>query len=147
YEYSNLGAGLLAFALARKAGMSYNELLRIRILDPLGMTSTSIVLSEDQKRRLATGYDGTLHPVKNWDFDVLAGAGALRSTANDLLRFVAANLELTTTPLTKALRMMRTVRHATDSSDMQVMMGWHVWKRYGVQIVWHNGVTGGYWSF
>jgi D-alanyl-D-alanine-carboxypeptidase/D-alanyl-D-alanine-endopeptidase len=147
YEYSNLGAGLLAHALARKAGMSYSELLRIRILDPLGMTSTSIQLSEDQKRRLATGYDGALLPAKNWDFDVLAGAGALRSTANDLLKFLAANLELTTTPLARAMRLMRTVHHSTDSPDMEVMMGWHLWKRYGVRIVWHNGVTGGYWSF
>ncbi len=76
YEYSNLGVGLLAHALARKAGMSYSELLRVRILDPLGMTSTSIVLSEDQKRRLATGYDNSLIPAKNWNFDVLAGANA-----------------------------------------------------------------------
>ena len=147
YEYSNLGAGLLAHALARKAGMSYNELLRIRILDPLGMTSTSITLGEDQKRRLATGYDGSLLPAKNWDFDVLAGAGALRSTANDLLKFLSAALELNTTPLTPAMRFMQTVHHAAESPDMEMMMGWHVWKRYGVRIVWHNGVTGGYWSF
>jgi D-alanyl-D-alanine-carboxypeptidase/D-alanyl-D-alanine-endopeptidase len=147
YEYSNLGAGLLAHALARKAGMSLGELFRLRILDPLGMTSTSIALSADQKRRLATGYDGALSPAKNWDFDALAGALALRSTANDLLKFLAANLELTHTPLAPAVRLMRTVRHSTDSPDMEIMMGWHVWNRYGAHIIWHNGVTGGYWSF
>ena len=147
YEYSNLGVGLLAHALARKAGISYAELLRIRILDPLGMNSTSIILSEDQKRRLATGYDSSLHPARNWDFDVLAGAGALRSTANDLLKFLAAALELNSTPLTPAMRLMGTVHHAAESPDMEIMMGWHVWKRYGARIVWHNGVTGGYWSF
>ncbi len=147
YQYSNLGAGLLAHALARKAGMSYSELVRIRILDPLGMTSTSIILSDDQKRRLASGYDGTLLPAPNWDFDVLEGAGALHSTANDLLKFLAANLELTGTPINPAMRLMRTFRHATDSPDIDVMLGWHIWKRYGVNIVWHNGVTGGYWSF
>jgi CubicO group peptidase (beta-lactamase class C family) len=147
YEYSNLGAGLLAHALARKAGMSYAELLRIRILDPLGMTSTGIILSESQKRRLATGYDASLQAARNWDFDVLAGAGALHSTANDLLKFLAAVMELNTTPLTPAMRLMNTVHHSTDSPDMEVMLGWHVWKRYGAKIVWHNGVTGGYWSF
>jgi D-alanyl-D-alanine-carboxypeptidase/D-alanyl-D-alanine-endopeptidase len=147
YEYSNLGVGLLGHALARKAGMSYGELLRIRILDPLGMNSTSIILSEDQKRRLATGYDASLQPTKNWDFDCLAGAGALRSTANDLLKFLAAALELNTTPITPAMRLMYTVHHATESPDMEIMMGWHVWKRYGTRIIWHNGVTGGYWSF
>jgi serine-type D-Ala-D-Ala carboxypeptidase/endopeptidase len=147
YEYSNLGVGLLAHALACKAGMSYGELLRTRVLAPLGMTSTGVVLSEDQKRRLARGYNNALMPARNWDFEALAGAGALRSTANDLLKFLSANLELTDTPLAPAMRLMRTVRHATDSPDLEVMMGWHVWERYGAHIVWHNGVTGGYWSF
>ncbi len=147
YEYSNLGVGLLGHALARKAGMPYAELLRIRILDALGMTSTSILLGEDQKRRLAMGYNGALFPAKNWDFDAFAGAGALRSTANDLLKFLAANLELVSTPITPALRLMHTVHHATNSPDMEIMMGWHVWNRYGARIIWHNGVTGGYWSF
>jgi D-alanyl-D-alanine-carboxypeptidase/D-alanyl-D-alanine-endopeptidase len=147
YEYSNLGVGLLAYALARKAGMTLGELLRVRILHPLGMTSTGIVLSPDQKRRLATGYDGALSPAQNWDFDALAGAGGLRSTANDLLKFLAANLEPGSTPLGPAVRLMRTVQHSTDSPDMEIMMGWHVWNRYGVRIIWHNGVTGGYWSF
>jgi CubicO group peptidase (beta-lactamase class C family) len=147
YEYSNLGAGLLAHALARKAGMSFNELLRIRILDPLGMTSTSVVLGEDQRRRLAPGYDGALLPARNWDFDALVGAGALRSTANDLLKFLAANLELSQTPLTNAMRLMRTVRHPAGSADMDILLGWHEYKRYGTHIFWHNGVTGGYWSF
>ena len=147
YEYSNLGAGLLAHALARKAGMTFEDLLRTRILGPLGMTSTSISLTEDQKRRLATGYDGALFRAKNWDFDALAGAGGLRSTANDLLKFLAANLEIVHTPLAPALRLMRAVHHATESPDLDVLLGWHMWKRYGTRIIWHNGVTGGYWSF
>ena len=45
------------------------------------------------------------------------------------------------------MRLMRTVKHATESPDMEILLGWHVWKRYGVEIFWHNGVTGGYWSF
>ncbi|HEY3838343.1 MAG TPA: serine hydrolase [Bryobacteraceae bacterium] len=147
YEYSNLGAGLLGHALTCKTGLTFGELLRRRVLDPLGMTSTGIILSDDQRRRLATGYDGALFPAKNWDFDALAGAGAMRSTANDLLKFLAANLELTHTPLTPAMRLMRSMRHPAESPDMEIMLGWHVWKRYGAEIIWHNGVTGGYWSF
>jgi len=147
YEYSNLGAGLLGYALARRIGVSFPELLRLRVLDPLGMTSTSILLGEDQRKRLAHGYNGALLPAKNWDFDALAGAGALRSTANDLLRFLAANLEITTSALTPAMRLMQTFHHDTASPDMEVLLGWHLYRRYGVHIIWHNGVTGGYWSF
>ena len=98
YEYSNLGVGLLGHALSLKAGMSYEQLVKKRILEPLGMTSSSVTLSN----RRRNGWHRSrrrLSPVKNWDLDALAGAGALRSTANDMLKFLAANLELTDSPL------------------------------------------------
>jgi CubicO group peptidase (beta-lactamase class C family) len=147
YEYSNLGAGLLGFALARKAGMSYEELIRRRIIEPLGMTSTSITLSADQKKRLAAGHNAGLEPVKNWDFDALAGCGAIRSTVNDMLKFVAANLELTGTPLKAAMRRMRSVHRETGTPDLEILMAWHEFHKYGTDIVWHNGGTYGYRSF
>lgn len=147
YEYSNLAVGLLGHALARKAGMTYEQLIRTRILVPLGMTSTSITLSASQKKRLAPGYDGSLQPAANWDFDALAGAGALRSTANDMLKFLAANLELTDTPLKPAMRRMRSVRHETGTPDLDIAMAWHIFKKYDTEVYWHNGGTAGYRSF
>ena len=147
YEYSNLGVGLLGFALARKAGVSYEEMVRRRILEPLGMTSTTITLTTAQKKRLAAGHSAGLERVPNWDFDALAGCGAIRSTANDLLKFLSAHLELTDTPLRPAIRRMRSVHHDTGTPDLEIMMGWHVWHRYGTDIVWHNGGTYGYHSF
>jgi serine-type D-Ala-D-Ala carboxypeptidase/endopeptidase len=148
YEYSNLAVGLLGQALALKAGMSYEELVRRRILEPLGMHSTSITLSESQKKRLAPGYDASLHPVKNWDLNALAGAGALRSTASDMLKFLAANLGLTDTPLAAAMRRMRSVeRKQTGMPDVSIAMAWHVNSKFGAEIWWHNGGTAGYRSF
>jgi serine-type D-Ala-D-Ala carboxypeptidase/endopeptidase len=147
YEYSNLAVGLLGHALALKAGMPYEELLRRRIFDPLGMTSTSIALSETQKKRFAPGYSASLKPVKNWDLDVLAGCGAVRSTVNDMLKFVAANLELTDTPLKSAMRRMRSLRQSTDMPDVEIGMAWHVFTKFDTLIWWHNGGTAGYRSF
>jgi len=147
YEYSNLAVGLLGHALALKAGMSYEELLRRRIFEPLGMSSTSTTLSEAQKKRLAPGYDGSLKPVKNWDFAVLAGCGAVRSTVNDMLKFVAANLELTDTPLKAAMRRMRSLKRETGMPDVQIGMAWHTFSKFDTLIWWHNGGTYGYRSF
>jgi CubicO group peptidase (beta-lactamase class C family) len=147
YEYSNLGAGLLGHALALKAGMSYEELLRKRIFDPLGMHDTSITLTADQKKRLAPGYNAALNPAANWDFDALAGCGALRSTANDMLTFLSANLELTDTPLKAAMRRMRSIRKPTGMPDLDIAMAWHIFTKFGGEIVWHNGGTFGYRSF
>jgi serine-type D-Ala-D-Ala carboxypeptidase/endopeptidase len=147
YEYSNLAVGLLGHALALKAGMSYEELLRRRIFDPLGMSGTSVTLSEAQRKRLAPGYSASLKPVKNWDFAALAGCGAVRSTVNDMLKFLAANLELTDTPLKSALRRMRSVRTETGVPDLAIGMAWHVLGKFDTQIWWHNGGTYGYRSF
>jgi CubicO group peptidase (beta-lactamase class C family) len=147
YEYSNLGAGLLGHALALKAGMSYEELLRKRILDPLGMYDTSITLTADQKKRLAPGYNAALNPAANWTFDVLAGCGALHSTANDLLILLAANMDMTDTPLKAAMRRMRSIRKPTGMPDLDIAMAWHIFTKFGGELVWHNGGTYGYRSF
>lgn len=147
YEYSNLGAGLLGHALSLKAGMSYEELVRRRVLEPLGMTDTSITLTEAQKKRLTSGSGPTLRPVKNWRFDALAGAGALRSTARDMLKLLAAAMGLRETPLRRAFDLMLEKTRPTGTPDLDIAMAWHVWTRYGTEIVWHNGGTGGYRSF
>lgn len=147
YEYSNLAVGLLGTALARKAGTSYEALITKRILEPLGMKSTSITLTESQKRRLAMGHDRSLNPVHNWDLDALAGAGALRSTANDMLNFLAAKMEVTDSPLKPAMRRLRAQRRETGEPDLYIGMGWHIFTKYGTEIVGHNGATGGYHSF
>ena len=147
YDYSNLGVGLLGHALALKAGTSYEETVRRRVLEPLGMNDTAIVLPDRLKARLAPGFDAALKPVENWAFDALAGAGALRSTARDMTKFLAAAMGLRDTRLRAAFALMRQRVRPTGTPDLDIAMGWHVWKKYGTEIVWHNGGTGGYRSF
>ena len=147
YEYSNLGGGLLGHVLALRAGMSYEALVRSRICDPLGMKDTRITLTPEMKARLAVGHNQALEPVENWDLPTLAGAGALRSTANDMLTFLAANLGYTKSPLAPAMAAMLKVRRPTGQPGLEVALGWHVRTIDGKEIVWHNGGTGGYRSF
>lgn len=147
YEYSNLGGGLLGHVLARRAGMDYEKLVRTRICDPLGMRSTVITLSNEMKSRFAVGQDATMQRVAYWDLPTLAGAGALRSTANDLVTFVAANLGYVKSPLAPAMAAMLTVRRPTGSPGLDIGLGWHILTRDGHEIVWHNGGTGGFRSF
>jgi serine-type D-Ala-D-Ala carboxypeptidase/endopeptidase len=148
YEYSNLGGGLLGLALARRAGMDYGSLVRTRICDPLGMNNTRIALTPEMKAQLATGHDPMLKPVENWDLPTaFAGAGALRSTTNDMLTFLAANIGLTKTPLAPAMAAMLTARRSTGVQDLEIALGWHIFTAHGREIVWHNGGTGGYRSF
>jgi len=148
FEYSNLGGGLLGVALARRAGMDYEALVRSRITAPLGMPSTVITLTPEMKARLAAGHDAQLKPAANWDIPALAGAGALRSSANDLLTFLAANLGYVKSPLAPAMASMLAVRRPAGAPRVgEIGLGWLVVKASEGEIVWHNGGTGGYRSF
>jgi D-alanyl-D-alanine-carboxypeptidase/D-alanyl-D-alanine-endopeptidase len=146
YEYSNFGAGLLGNLLASAAGMTYEDLIEQRITSVLGMDDTSIELTPDQQRRLATGHVGTM-AVPNWDIPALAGAGALRSTTADMLEFVAANAGLEETRLHAVLSSTHEPRETAGAPSMQIGLGWHIRSGEGVAAVWHNGGTGGYRSF
>jgi serine-type D-Ala-D-Ala carboxypeptidase/endopeptidase len=147
YEYSNLGVGLLGHVLALRAGSSYEDLVRSRITKPLDMSSTSIALSPVMEKRLAVGHDGALNPVANWDMPTLAGCGALRSTANDLLNFLAANLGYRKTSLAAAMAAELSTRRPTGTLGMEIAYGWHITTAHGTSIIGHNGLTGGYKSF
>lgn len=148
YEYSNLGGGLLGHALALQArATDYESLVHARVIAPLGLTSTAITLTPAMKARLAAGHGATLQPVANWDVTTLAGAGGLRSTTNDLLTFLAANLGYVRTPLAPAMAAMLKVRRPTPSSNLAVALGWHVFSAHDKEIVWHNGGTAGYRTF
>lgn len=147
WEYSNLGAGLLGQVLALRAGSSYEDLVRSRVTRLLKMNDTAITLSPEMKARLAVGHNAKLAAVPNWDFQALAGAGALRSTANDMLTFLEANLGYTESPLAPAMAALLKVRKSTTAPGLEQALGWQVTKGPSKEIVWKDGGTFGYSSF
>ena len=146
YLYSNLGMGLLGHALALRMGVDYESVLRDRISGPLGMASTAINLSPALAARFAIGHDQLRRPVANWEMPTFAGAGALRSTANDLLAFLAAQLAFVETPLHGAMSTQLEPRRRSDTTDLQ-SLGWRVRPSEAGEIFWHGGATGGYRCF
>jgi CubicO group peptidase (beta-lactamase class C family) len=143
YEYSNLGFGLLGAALAQSERMTWGALAGDRILNPLGMTLSGTALSDAMRAHLAPGHDATGNAVENWDFDALAGAGAMRSTANDMLRYLKANMGVDPSPLTEAMKLAQ-APHSDVNTNSRIGLAWTT-NRSG--ITWHNGETGGYHSF
>jgi hypothetical protein len=137
--------GLLGHALARRAGMDYEMLVRTRITGPLGMTRTSIELPALMRANLATGHSPALQPVPLWDLPVLAGAGALRSTANDMLTFLEAALGYRPSPLAAAFDALAGTRRSVGSPAAEVALGWQLQKdQQETEIIWHNGGTAGF---
>jgi serine-type D-Ala-D-Ala carboxypeptidase/endopeptidase len=148
YEYSNLGVGLLGYALAAKAGVSYERLVTDRVLRPLGMTETVVTLTPALRARLAPGHDPAGAVVANWDLDALAGAGAIRSTVHDMLRYLGANIDPGASSLGPALATTHDTRFQTTQPTLSIGLAWHrLATPRGDTIVWHNGGTGGYRTF
>ncbi|MFZ6680118.1 serine hydrolase [Undibacterium sp. Tian12W] len=147
YEYSNLGFGLLGQALSARAGKSYAELVQERITKPLGMADTGIALTANMQRNLATGHDAQGQAVANWDMPTLAGAGALRSSAQDMLRYLQAHMHGANVKEPAGLQLVQQPQRTTGMPGLQIGLAWHVQNARGQTVVWHNGMTGGYASF
>ncbi len=146
YEYSNLGAGLLGHTLALKSGITYEQLVVNRICNELGLKNTTISLTPQQQVLLAKGHFGDTE-VANWDWQALAGAGALRSTASDMLTFLSAEMGLKETKLYPAMEKTQIAFAPTGTPGYEVGLGWHIVKKFNSEIICHSGETGGYFSF
>ena len=149
YEYSNIAVGLLGHALAYRLGTTYESALRERVTAPLGLPDTVVTLSDDQRARLALGHSSRGEVTPNWQLGVFAGAGALRSTMEDQLRYLAANLGRAQAPLAQDLAFCRQPQYTDPAGAFEVGLGWHIrpLRQTGRRQVWHNGGTGGYRSF
>lgn len=154
YQYSSVGYGLLGEALARKAGRSYEDLLKERITRPLGMNDTAITPNTAMLARTPIGYDSHLVPVAHDHFQVLGSAGALRSTTNDLLKFLEVVLGYREMPLAPAMEAMVRVRRPGGMPPLdrragttQIALGWNVYTDGSREIIWKNGSVPGFRAF
>jgi serine-type D-Ala-D-Ala carboxypeptidase/endopeptidase len=154
FLYSNLGFGLLGQALAVHSGMSYAALIKEEVIDPLGLRDTTVSLSPAQQARFIAGHDEHHHPAHAWDLDAFAGAGAIRSTAADMLTYLEANLHpeklkpvagsSAGATLSAALIQSHQLR-ADAMPGTRIALAWLFVSE--TRNYWHNGATGGYSSY
>lgn len=145
YEYSNFGMGLLGYLLGRAGGTDYETLLKQRITGPLGLTDTVITLSPDQQARFAQGHDAYMRPAKPWRLPVLAGAGGIRSTSDDMLKFLAAAIDPKSV-LGPAMTLALAERRNMVDQRVQTGLGWMIVPSTtgGGETIFHGGGTGGF---
>ncbi|HEY3395237.1 MAG TPA: serine hydrolase [Lacipirellulaceae bacterium] len=141
HEYSNFGASVLGYLVAQNAGKTYQELLRERIAEPLRMTDCTVSLSSDQRKRLALPHDSFGSATLPWTFADLPGAGGIRATMRDMMRFAKAQLTPPTGTLGDAIELAWKQHRDADASGPAMGLGWII--AGDGQTRWHNGQTGG----
>ncbi len=142
-SYSNLGVGLLGHLLGKVYKMSWEKAVVTKICLPLGMNDTAV--HPGPKLPLAKPHAGE-KVAKPWNFDAVAGAGALRSTAADLLKFGEAMLHPEKTPLKDAFAIALQAQADAPAMGGQIGLGVFLGKHEGETFFSHDGGTGGYSS-
>jgi CubicO group peptidase (beta-lactamase class C family) len=141
--YSNLGAGLVGYILTRVSGKAYAELLYQSIAQPLQTRSFGVVGESD---KWVTGYTSFGKLQSRWDFtDAFVGAGGVDASASDLVTVLKFLMSPDQSPLGKAVTASTTLKLIGPQGGFGTF-----WVRQGSgqkNIIWHNGMTGGYNAF
>lgn len=150
FQYSNLGMSLLGHVLERVSKTNFESLVLDRICRPLHMDSTRVTFSAALKSRMAIGHDEKGKRAPDFNLQVMASAGALHSTANDLLKYLAAEIGLTNSPFSPLMQQSQVIRH-TDSPEFgKSAMPWvdqNVFNPPGSELLGHGGGTLGSSAF
>ena len=148
YLYSELGAGFLGYALSYAMRSPYEYLLQARVIWPLGMSNTSIFLTEEQEEERAMPHDASGQPVSQWDYAALQSAGGVKSTAYDLMLYLAANMgQIPVEAETLTLGMQEAQKVWFDDGENTVGLGLRHGQAGGRPALWQSGMTGGYGSY
>ena len=160
--YSNVLYAVAGEMTAKAAGMPWERLIADRLLQPLGMSRSSIANLDPAGGNISSAHstvDERLTPI-SWFWDLnTAPAGGLSSTAVDMarwMRFQLADGELDgrrlmsavalrethepqiVVPTTPSFRTARAVEHFAGYG-----MGWQVMDYRGHAAIWHSGSAAG----
>lgn len=119
WEYSNTGVGLVGHVIGLIDGTSYENVLKRDLIDILGMNNTSLFLTEDQKLNYATGYNGSNQIMPSFTAnDIFQGCGMIKSSLNDMFKYLEANMGLKNVPLKDAMELThQKVMHQGSMGD------------------------------
>ena len=159
--YSNIGFGLMGTILSRVYGKTYDKLITAYLGGPLNMPDTTQFPSDEQKTRLAVGYDDKGKPATPFyereggqavrDTNGVAGGGQLYATPDDMFQFAAANLGLIGDKNSQEVfASTQQVYADAATADAKMGLGWQmgaVEGATGARIIWKDGLTDGFHSY
>lgn len=144
-NYSNLGAGLAGVLAERISGKSYAVLADQYIFLPFNMIKQGN--SNAFSKNKSQGYFTANDKAEYWNMNILAPAGGLTSTGNEMLTYLE-NMCFPKTERSKAIINKLTVQTVSLSPKVAVGLGWHMLHEKEQQpVYWHNGGTYGFSTF
>ncbi len=149
YAYSHTGYALLTEIIEEAGETTFDELLQNYLFNHLKMNDTRIILNDEQHMRLAQG-NSPGGEVPAWEYRSFEGALGLKSTVNDLLKFLSMHLGDHHTALDETLRKNFERHHESNfRSDTYSGLGWHIQspRRRVPDVYIHVGTTHGYHAF
>ncbi len=150
FHYSNMGYAVLGEIIARLRGEPWHEAVRAGILDPLGLTRTTVRPEAPVAPGLAVHpFADLTQPEPEHDAGALAPAGQLWSTVTDLGRWAAFLGGHTADVLgSETLGEMLHPVAVNDSPDIAWggahALGWQVWNVDGRRFAGHGGSMPGF---
>ncbi|MEI3607774.1 serine hydrolase [Pseudogracilibacillus sp. SE30717A] len=149
WAYSNLGVGLLGNTLAEICDMSYENAIKTHILEPLGMNDTMITVKNDQMDRYVKGYTKKGEPVPPIELPAINGAGAFKSSINDMLTYLEHQIGIRENSLQESISMTHENQHVKAVKGIEMGLGWMIEnnKWSDVPIIQHGGTTVGFHTY
>jgi len=151
YKYSNIGVGLVGYLLAQSYNESYENLIRRYILSPYRMVDSCVLVPDSRKSSFAVGYSSVNQILGQdnvdykespyWDLpEIIVGAGGIRSSGADMLLFLEECLRGNDPALNASLDVL-------VPGKLDMAMCWHVLEVEDTRVYFHNGATGGFFSY
>jgi CubicO group peptidase (beta-lactamase class C family) len=154
YVYSNLAYLVLENVIENKTKKSYESLINDKIWGTLGMNDSYFTVPDAKRDRLVTPYRTGEH-VEELDMGQFPAGGGIKTTAKEMIRFIAAQLGIHSTTLDSALKLTHEERFSNIDGEFgleyegKLGLAWDIMERKesGKTIHYHKGGTNGFVSF
>jgi CubicO group peptidase (beta-lactamase class C family) len=152
YSYCNAGFVVLGRIIEVLDGRTWDDSLRARLIEPLGLTSTVTLPEQAILHRAAVGHTSTGNPVHLWQLPRSIGpAGLITQSAADLLTFARAHLEngssVFSSAAAAALIQPSVAIPAAAGGLTHVGLSWRIYDWSGRRVIGHDGLTMAQMSF
>jgi CubicO group peptidase (beta-lactamase class C family) len=146
FSYCNSGFWFVAAGIARTLGTSFEDAMRSRVIEPLGLASTGFEADNPASghEQVEPGADEHA-PAETWYPPGRTASGGLWSSVPDLLRFAQHHLGAAGGPLT-ASSLAEMQRPCSCGPGLRYGLGWFLRSRQGHDLVEHPGSVLGFQS-